>query len=274
MRRSRHSPTGTTLLRLAVVLTALSPVVSSIAQDSANPAGEREVPAVEDQHWLADRAATSDLVTLAQLDRTDYEYTRGFPIDGRAWFAALLDYKAPRVVERFIVNESGLKEIECYFPEVDAGVEGPRYLLFLNTDPEGGYLGHPDGCAFEVLVNADNRYAIRWPQAALGGEGGQGDANLQALVEEMRFQGPSARIDASDMLAHQREARADTQFLRVDGTDLMPTRGIPLSAFRRLMTPGLMNDDGRLRAREQRRAATLRQALDEANRAREDGGGN
>lgn len=261
MRFSADSPIRA-MRSAAVLVAALSFTLLASAQEET-----------ADRHWLSDRAAGADLVTLAKLDRTDYEYTRGFPIDGRAWFESLLDYKAPRVVERFIVNETGLKDIECYFPEVESGVEGPRYLLFLVTDPEGGYRGHPEGCAFEVLVGADNRYAIRWPQPALGGEGGRGDPTLQALVEEMRFQGPRSRIDASDMLAHQRQARADEQFMRVSGTDLMPTRGIPLSDFRRLMAPGLLDDDGKLRAREQRRAATLRQALDEANRAK-DGGGN
>lgn len=227
----------------------------------------------QDEHWLAERAATSDVVVLAKLDRTDYEYARGFPVDGRAWFDVLLSYKAPRVVERFIVKESGLKDIECYFPETESDVENPRYLLFLVTDPDDGYRGHPDGCSFEVLVGADNGYAIRWPQPALGGEDGGGDEALQALVQPMTFQGPRSRIDASDMLAHQRRARAEAQFMRVDGTALLPTRGIPLSDFRQLMRDGLISEDGAMRAREQRRAATLRQALDEANRAREDGGG-
>ncbi len=227
----------------------------------------------QDEHWLADRAATSDVVVLAKLDRTEYEYTRGFPVDGRAWFDVLLSYKAPRVVERFIVKESGLKDVECYFPETESGVENPRYLLFLVTDPDDGYRGHPDGCAFEVLVGADNGYAIRWPQPALGGEDGQGDEALQQRVETMQFQGPRSRIDASDLLAHQRRARAEAQFMRVDGTALLPTRGIALSDFRQLMRDGLVTEDGAMRAREQRRAATLRQALDEANRADADGGG-
>ncbi|NKI35906.1 hypothetical protein HFP89_12110 [Wenzhouxiangella sp. XN79A] len=223
--------------------------------------------AAAQQHPLAQRAAESDVVVLAQLERTDYEYTRGFPIDGRAWFSTLLAYKAPRIIERFIVKESGLKDIECYFPERVAGQEGPRYLLFLLRDPEDGWRGHPDGCALEVLVGADNRYALRWPQPGLGGENGRGDEAVQALVEPMSFQGPRSRIDASDLLAHQREARAESQSMRVDGTDLVPTRGIELGAFRALIRDGLVDEDGALQARERRRAATLRQALDEADRS-------
>ena len=217
-------------------------------------------------HPLAQRAADSDVVVLAQLERTDYEYTRGFPVDGRAWFTTLLAYKAPRVVERFIVKESGLKDNECYFPEQVSGQEGARYLLFLVRDPEDGWRGHPDGCSLEVLVTADNRYALRWPQAGFGGEGGRGDEAVQARVEPMDFQGPRSRIDASEMLSHQREARAEAQFMRIDGTDLLPTRGIELGEFRALIRDGLVDEDGALQAREQRRAATLRQALEEADR--------
>ncbi len=223
-------------------------------------------PLAAQEHPLAQRAAASDVVVLAQLERTDYQYTRGFPVDGRAWFTTLLTYKAPRVIERFIVKESGLKDNECYFPEQVAGQEGPRYLLFLVRDPEDGWRGHPDGCALEVLVASDNRYALRWPQPGFGGENGRGDDAVQALVGPMDFQGPRSRIDASEMLAHQREARAEAQFLRVDGTDLMPTRGIELGEFRALISDGLVNEDGALQARERRRAATLRQALDEADR--------
>jgi hypothetical protein len=223
--------------------------------------------AVAQQHPLAQRAAESELVVLAQLERTDYDYARGFPIDGNAWFSTLLTYKSPRIVERFIVKESGLKDIECYFPEKIDGEEGARYLLFLVRDPDNGWRGHPDGCAFEVLVGTDNRYALRWPQAAFGGEAGRGDDAIQGLVEPMRFQGPSARIDASEQLAHQREARAETEFMRVEGTDLLPTRGIELTAFRQLIRDGLVNENGALQARERRRATTLRQALEEADRS-------
>lgn len=253
------------LLLLALPALAVAQTGDEASDQTSDPARANGEPV--EIHPLAQRAATSDVVVLAQLDRTDYEYTRGFPIDGRAWFDTLLSYKAPRVVERFIVKESGLKDIECYFPEVAEGQEPPRYLLFLVRDPEDGWRGHPDGCAFEVLVNADNRYVLRWPQAAFGGDGGRGDATIEQMVQAMVFQGPRARIDASDLLVHQRAARAEAEFMRVDGSDLLPTRGIELGDFRRLISPGLVDEEGSLRAREQRRAATLRQALDEADRS-------
>lgn len=213
-------------------------------------------------HWLAERASTSDLVMLAQLERIDYEYRRDFPVDGRAWFRPLITYKpidgAPGLV---IVTEKGLHENECYFPRMLPWDEGPRYLLFLVRDAETGTVrGHPEGCAIEVLVNSEGRYAARWPQLAFGGEHGRGDEALQSRVETMRFQGPRSAIDASDLLAHQRRDRAERDFMRVEGETLVPTRGIELGRLRELMQPGLVPADGA----DSRSLENLKQRLREA----------
>ncbi|MDT8409859.1 MAG: hypothetical protein RQ741_09705 [Wenzhouxiangellaceae bacterium] len=207
--------------------------------------GHAQQPPLEQAHWLAQRAASSDLVMIGQLERVDYEYEGSLPIDGEAWFRPLIRYKAP---DRFgglvIVNESGLSANECYFPKSAPWDERPRYLLFLIVDEETAMVrGHPDGCALEILVNMDGRYAARWPQPGLGGENGRGDEQLQALVEEMTFQGPGARIDASDILAHQRRQRAERDFMRLEDATLIPTRGIELGQLRALMQPGLALDD-------------------------------
>lgn len=229
------------------------------------------LPAQAQDHWLAERAATSDMVLLAQLERTDYNYLRGLPVEGRAWFRSLLTYKTPRTMERLIVQESGVKDIECYFPEVEPGTESPRYLLFLVRDEEGELRGHPEGCALEVLVSSDNRYAIRWPQQALDRENAREDDRLNTLVEELDFQGPGSRINASDMLSHQRRATAERDLMRVDGSELMPTRGIPLTDLRRLMQPGLDVENDASRAREQRRVDALRRVLDDDESSSETG---
>lgn len=198
-------------------------------------------PARDDPHWLAERAGSSDIVVLAQIDRIDYEYERGLPVDGRAWFRPLITYKSHWPLNGiFSVREKGLSENECYFPRMAPWDERPRYLLFLVRDEETGTTrGNPDGCAIEILVTADGSYAARWPQPAFGGESGRGDEALQALVEEMIFQGPGARIDAGDMPAHRRRARAQRDFMRLEDSTLIPTRGIALTELRRLMQPGL-----------------------------------
>jgi len=212
-------------------------------------------------HWLAQRAATADLVVLAQLDRIDYEYNRGLPVEGRAWLEPLITYKSDGAQSGIlIVTEQGLSENECYFPQIDPWDENPRYLLFLVADAEKATLrGHPEGCAIEILVDSRGRYAARWPQPAFGGETGRGGPAIAERVEEMTFQGPMARIDASDLLAHQRRARAERDFMELDGTDLLPTRGIPLTELRTLMQPGLNLEQ----SAESDAARRLRQRLED-----------
>lgn len=211
--------------------------------------------AQDDGHWLAGRAATSDIVVLAQLDRTDYEYNRDLPVDGEAWFRPLITYKSQAPLSGvIIVREKGLHENECYFPRVQPWDERPRYLLFLVTDEETGTIkGNPGGCALEILVDADGSYAARWPQPGFGGENGRGDETLQALVEEMTFQGPRARIDASDLLIHQRRERSERDFMRLEDDTLIPTRGIELTDLRRLMQPGLETEQASPQERERLR---------------------
>ena len=229
------------------------------------------MPAREDAHWLAERAATSDIVALAQLDRIDYEYNRDFPVEGEAWLRPLITYRSQTPLKGvIIVREQGLSENECYFPRIAPWDERPRYLLFLVIDSETGTIkGHPEGCAIEILVTADGSYAARWPQSAFGGENGRGDETLQAMVEEMTFQGPMARIDASDMLAHQRRERAERDFMRLEDSTLIPTRGIELTDLRRLMQSGLETEQPSAQARE--RLEELRERMLESDA--ESGGG-
>lgn len=217
--------------------------------------------AQEQPHWVAERAESADIVALAQLDRIDYEYERDFPVEGEAWLRPLISYKSRAPLTGvLIVREQGLSDNECYFPRMAPWDERPRYLVFLQQNPENKALrGHPDGCAIEILVETDGSYAARWPQPAFGGEHGRGDERLQSLVEEMTFQGPMARIDASDMLAHQRRERAERDFMRLENSTLIPTRGIELSALRRLMQPGL--ETGKPDAQERKRLQQLRDRM-------------
>ena len=224
-----------------------------------------------DPHWLAERAATSDIVALAQLDRIDYDYKRGFPVSGRAWLRPLITYKSTEPLTGIlVVREKGLKENECYFPRVHPWDERPRYLLFLVEDEDKDTLeGHPDGCAIEILVDSRGGYAARWPQPAFGGEHGRGGPEIRELVEEMTFQGPMARIDAGDMLAHQRRDRAERDYMDIDGTSLVPTRGIELTDLRRLMQPGLETEEAN--AAERERLGELRDRMLEESNAGNDG---
>lgn len=190
-------------------------------------------------------AEESDIVVLAQLERVDYEYRRGFPVAGRAWFRVLLPYKVPRPMDRLVVHEQGLKEVECYFPHLAAVEEQPRYLLFLIRDDEGLLIGHPEGCSLDVLVTTDNRYAIRWPQDLL-----DLDDQARELIRELEFQGPLAKVDASDMTRTARAEQAEREHMLIDGASLVYTRGILLEDFRRLLGDGLIPADRFQRANQ------------------------
>lgn len=246
-----------------MIMKAIVPVMTAMAMLACTLSRAQDEP-----HWLAARAATADIVMLAQLKRTNYEYQRDFPVGGEAWFQPLISYKPVEGTSGLvIVSEQGLSEHECYFPRRLPWDEGRRYLLFLVRDAESGKVrGHPDGCSIEILVNAEGRYAARWPQPAFGGEHGRGGPQLQQRVETMDFQGPGSVIDASDLLDHQRRNRAERDFMRVDGKNLVPTRGIELGRLRELMQPGLVPaDDGDSRSMQNLKQR-LREAIDEDQR--------
>jgi len=246
-------------------ITAMKYILTAVLLVASLPLWAQQIPGQDDTHWLASRAATSDIVGLAQLDRIDYEYNRDFPVEGEAWLRPLITYRSQAPLKGvIIVREQGLSENECYFPRMAPWDERPRYLLFLVVDSETGTIeGHPDGCAIEILVTASGSYAARWPQPAFGGEHGRGGETLQALVEEMTFQGPMARIDASDMLIHQRRERAARDFMRLEDSTLIPTRGIELTDLRRLMQPGLETEEISAQARE--RLEELRERMLESD---------
>lgn len=205
------------------------------------------LPASDDPHWLAQRAASSDAVVLAQLVRVDYEYRRDFPVGGQAWLRPLQTWKSDRRLRGLLtVHEQGLHQHECYFPRLLPWEERPRFLLFLVRDEENNtWRGHPDGCALEVLVNDANRYAARWPQPGFGGEHGHGDEVIRQSTHAMTLQGPRSRIDVSDLLPHQRLELAERDFMRIEDSALVPTRGIELGDLRQLMRPGLQEQDAR-----------------------------
>jgi len=115
---------------------------------------------------LSALAAKADLVAVAQVKDTDYVYTRSFPSEGSAYLKILIAYKRNKPNEEIIeVYEKGLHPGECYFENPTVFEEGRRYLVFFRLDPEDpeNYRGLKQGCALEILVTSDNRYALRYP---------------------------------------------------------------------------------------------------------------
>jgi hypothetical protein len=206
---------------------------------------------------LADLAGRADFVVLAQARDTDYFLRREIPVSGSAYLKVLIPYKSPddqtRADDIIEVYEKGLHVHECYFPNPTVFEEGRRYLLFLKKDPEDDerYRGMPDGCALDVLVDSNNRYALRYPVSGIS----LSDP-LGPLATEMDFRDPYAVVDDESLLPAERDAMlkaGEIVAYTVDetgtgdaGTGWMPeaepvgpqwiyTRGVDLTAARKLM---------------------------------------
>jgi hypothetical protein len=145
---------------------------------------------------LAELAAAADLIALAQVRDTDYLRRREIPVSGSAYLKVLIPYKLDAPVDILEVYEKGLRDNECYFPNPTVFEEGRRYLLFLRRDPEDGsrYRGMPQGCALEVLVARDNRYALRYPLSGIQISDPPG-----GLARALEFRDPYAVV-ADEML--------------------------------------------------------------------------
>lgn len=185
---------------------------------------------------LADLAAEADVVALAQARDTDYVYRREFPYRGSAYLKVLIPYRGGPLPDIIEVYEEGLHEHECYFPNPSVFEEGRRYLLFLRRDPEkeGRYRGMPLGCALDVLVTADNRYAVRMPA-----DGIALSDPLAGLAEAMPFADSYASETNESLPPDRRNAWLQDGYLAADGERFRYTQGIDLTEIRRLMAGGL-----------------------------------
>jgi hypothetical protein len=150
----------------------------------------------------------------------------------------------PQPIDLIRIVEEGFGPDRCYFPDIPLWQELPRYLLFLNRGEGRDYTGHRAGCMLEVLVTADNRYAVRWPQDALL----LNEDELE-LVEELDFIGPGAAVDATDTTSIGRAALIEDYYMEDLGNrTLRYTRGIPLEVFREQ----IMGSEALTRDRQQR----------------------
>lgn len=194
---------------------------------------------------LAELAAQADLVALVQIADTDYEYTRDFPSGGTAFLKVLIPYKVTRALEDLIeVYEEGLHDFECYFPNPTVLEEGRRFLVFLRFSAEVNeqYNGLAQGCALEVLVTRENRYALRYPLEgmALLGDHGQHAA-------ELAFADAYALVDDNNMSPDKRNAFLKEGWLVEDGERYRFTHGIDLSRARQLLGPEILTLDRSLK---------------------------
>ena len=138
------------------------------------------------------------MVVVAQARDTDYFYRRDFPVSGSAYFKILIPYKIISQADIIEVFEQGLHANECYFPATTVFEEGRRYLLFVRLDPEDEerFRGLATGCAIDVLVHENNRYAIRYPVKGI-----DFSEDFSALAKPMTFSDPYAIVTDEDLSA-------------------------------------------------------------------------
>jgi hypothetical protein len=202
-------------------------------------AGESKLSDAEDIPQVApvsltDLASRADLVAVAQVKDTDYVYARTFPNEGSAFLKILIEYKLNNPAEEIIeVYDKGLHPGECYFENPTVLEEGRRYLVFLRLDPDDPeiYRGLTEGCALELFVTQDNRYALKYPIDGL-----KLTDNLAELVSQFDYRDNYAVVEEDSITPVKRdELLADGLIIPYQGK-FKYTQGIDLTSARNLIS--------------------------------------
>ena len=179
-------------------------------------------------------AAKADLVAVVQVADTDYVYTRDFPSGGSAYLKILFPYKPADTREDIIkVYEEGLHRHECYFENPTVFEEGRRYLGFFQRNPQDpdSYVGLAEGCALEILVTAENTYALRLPL-----DGFELDKTLEQYAEALEFRDGYAVLEEDAISPERRNDLLARDLLMRYGEGYKYTRGIDLTTARKLLS--------------------------------------
>lgn len=248
---TRKNPISVCLRRFLLVVPFSQALNADTVSEPATPA---EAPAsISPSISLAQLAAEADVVALVQMRDGDYRYRREFPVSGSAHLKVLIPYKVDQPLEMIEVYETGLHPNECYFPNPSVFEEGRRYLVFLRRDPddEQRYRGLRKGCALDVLVTADNAYALRIPVTGI-----ELSDDLQDYAMPLNFADTYARESEELLDSVQREAWLNEGWLRREpteqGQDLIYTQGVSLDTLRDLMGPeGVSLDRHQKRLRQE-----------------------
>ena len=191
---------------------------------------------------LSKLASKADLVAVAQVKDTDYVYTRSFPSEGSAYLKILIGYKLKHANEEIIeVYDKGLHPNECYFENPTVLEEGRRYLVFFRHDPQDpqNYLGLAEGCALEILVTKDNRYALKYPVTGI-------DLidNLETLATEYDFRDNYALLAGEDISPSVRDELLEDGLIIPYQDAYKYTHGVALSTIRKLIGVDALKSSG------------------------------
>ncbi len=183
---------------------------------------------------LSSLSARADLVAVVQVKDTDYVYTRNFPSEGSAFLKVLIPYKPADTREDIIeVYDKGLHPHECYFENPTVFEEGRRYLGFFQRNPEDpeSYRGLAEGCALEIMVTSDNRYALKLPL-----EGFELDDSLAMYASKVDYNDSYAVVDEDAITPVRRDELLAKGLIIPYRGGYKYTQGIDLTTARKLLS--------------------------------------
>ncbi len=187
---------------------------------------------------LSELAQQADLVAVAQVKDTDYVYVHSFPNEGSAYLKVLITYKQNYPVEGIVeVYEKGLRPNECYFENPTVFEDGRRFLVFFRQDPEDPkiYRGLKEGCALELLVTQDNRYALKYPVTGI-----KLTDKLSDLAQKYDYHDYYAVLPDGSLDPQKRDKLLAGGFIVPYQDGYKYTYGVDLSAARSLISPAAL----------------------------------
>lgn len=228
-------------MRSHALLSGLLLIFATGVSGAENPTTAQQPDPTPPAIYLSALAAKADLVAVAQVKDTDYVYTRSFPSEGSAFLRILIAYKQNRPGEEIIeVVEKGLHANECYFENPTVTEEGRRYLVFFRFNPEQPetYRGMAEGCALEILVTEDNRYALKYPP-----EGIHLADNLEDLARGYAFRDNYAVVADESISPGDRNKLLEKGLIAPYQDGFKFTHGVDLTSARSLIDPAALKPD-------------------------------
>jgi len=126
-----------------------------------------------------------------------------------------------------------LHSFECYFENPTVFEEGRRYLGFFQRNPENpeSYVGLPEGCVLEILVTAQNTYALRLPLDGIGLDG-----PLESHASPVEYRDSYAVLGEDAISPERRNDLLKQGLLTRYGDGYKYTMGIDLTTARKLLS--------------------------------------
>jgi hypothetical protein len=131
------------------------------------------------------------------------------------------------------VYERGLHRHECYFENPAVFGEGRRYLVFFRRDRDDPevYRGLEEGCALEILVTANNRYALKYPV-----DGIELTDTMDQLASQYEYRDNNAVVSHESLSPTVRNDLLERGLIIPYQGNYKYTHGVDLTAARKLIS--------------------------------------